>query len=156
LRAIDSRLRIYETESLRNQMDRALWQTRWEASLLGAFGTLAVLIASVGLYGVIAFAVSQRTREFGVRIALGAERHDVVELVMVKALTVTLVGAGFGLLISLASTHLLRGFLYGLSPVDPTTYVSVVLLWMVIALIASCIPAYRAAKVDPAVSLREE
>ena len=137
-------------------MDRALWQPRWEASLLGAFGTLALLIASVGLYGVIAFAVRQRTREFGVRIALGAERQDVIQLVILKALRVTLVGAGVGLLLSLASTHLLRGLLYGLSPVDPTTYVSVVLLWMVVALIASCVPAYRATRVDPAVALREE
>jgi putative ABC transport system permease protein len=73
-----------------------------------------------------------------------------------KALTVTLVGAGFGLLFSLASTHLLRGFLYGLSPVDPKTYVSVVLLWMVVALIASCVPAYPRDQGGPAVALREE
>jgi hypothetical protein len=133
-----SRLRIYEIDSFPNQMDRALWQTRWEASLLGAFGILALLIASVGLYGVISFAVNQRTREFGIRIALGAERHNAGQLVTANALTITLVGVGLALLLSLASTHLLRGFLYGLSPTDPTTYATVALLWTVVALVAGC------------------
>jgi putative ABC transport system permease protein len=137
-------------------MDRALWQTRWEVSLLGAFGTIALLIASVGLYGVIAFVVNRRTREFGIRLALGAHRRDVVRLVTGDALTLTLVGIGLGLLLSLASTNLLRGFLYGSSPADPTTYAGVALLWIAVSLIASGVPAYRATTVDPAVALREE
>jgi predicted permease len=156
LDAVDSRLRIYEIDTLPNQMERALWQTRWEVSLLGSFGTIALLIASVGLYGVIAFVVNRRTREFGIRIALGAHKLDVVRLVTGDALTLTLVGIGLGLLLSLASTNLLRGFLYGLSPADPATYAAVALLWIAVSLIASCVPAYRATTVDPAVALREE
>jgi predicted permease len=156
LNSVDSRLRIYEIHPLANEMDRALWQTRWEVSLLGAFGTIALLIASVGLYGVIAFVVNRRTREFGIRLALGAHRRDVVRLVTGDALTLTLVGIGLGLLLSLASTNLLRGFLYGSSPADPTTYAGVALLWIAVSLIASGVPAYRATTVDPAVALREE
>ena len=153
---MDSRLRIYDIDTLRDEMYRALWQTRWEALLLGVFGTVALLIASVGLYGVIAFAVSQRTREFGIRIALGAETRDILRAVTTNAIRITLAGAGFGLLLSLASTNLLRGFLYGLSPVDLTTYIAVLLLWTAVALVASCVPAYRATRVDPAVALREQ
>ena len=156
LASVDSRLRIYEIDPLTNQMDRALWQTRWEVSLLGAFGTIALLIASVGLYGATAFVVNQRTREFGIRIALGAHRVDVVRLVTGDALATTLVGIGLGLLLSLAATDLLHGFLYGLSPTDPATYAGIALLWIVVSLLASCVPAYRATTVDPAVALREE
>jgi ABC-type antimicrobial peptide transport system permease subunit len=137
-------------------MDKSLWQARWEASLLGAFGILALLIASVGLYGVLAFAANQRTREFGIRMALGAQRRDVLQLVTGDALTITFAGVGLGLLLSLASTNLLRGFLYGLNPTDATTYAVAALLWTAVSLVASGVPAYRATRVDPAIALREE
>jgi putative ABC transport system permease protein len=156
LSSIDNRLRIYEIDTLPNQMDRALWQTKWEVSLLGAFGTVALLIASVGLYGVVAFAVGQRTREFGIRVALGAGRLDVVRLVTADSLGITLVGVALGLALSLACTRLLRSFLYGLSPTDAATYATVALLWTAVSLAASCVPAFRAMKLDPAVALREE
>ena len=156
LRGVDSRLRIYDIDTLSNQMNKSLWQTRWEASLLGAFGVLALLIASVGLYGVIAFAAKRRSREFGIRMAVGAQRRDVLQLVTADALTITLIGVGLGLSISLASTHMLRSFLYGLSPSDPATYIGAALLWTAVALVASCLPAYRATKVDPSITLREE
>jgi predicted permease len=156
LRGVDGRLRIYDIDALSDQMDKSLWQARWEASLLGAFGILAVLIASVGLYGVIAYAAKRRTREFGVRMALGAQRRDVLRLVTGDALTITLAGVGLGLLISLASTNLLRGFLYGLSPTDAATYAGAALLWTAVSLVASCVPAYRATRVDPSIALREE
>ncbi|MGI8743418.1 MAG: ABC transporter permease [Bryobacteraceae bacterium] len=156
LRGVDSRLRIYDIDALSDQMDKSLWQTRWEASLLGAFGILALLIASVGLYGVIAFAANQRTREFGIRMALGADRRAVLQLVTGDALTVTLAGVGLGLLVSLASTNLLRGFLYGLSPTDAIAYAGAALLWTAVSLVASCVPAYRATRVDPSIALREQ
>lgn len=117
---------------------------------------LALLIASVGLYGVIAFAARQRTREFGMRMALGAQKGDVLRLVTGQALAITLAGVALGLLLSLASTHLLRGFLDGLSPTDPVTYAAVALLWTVVSLFASAVPAYRATTVDPVIALREE
>jgi predicted permease len=156
LRNVDGRLRIYEIDALSDQMDKALWQTRWEASLLGVFGVLAMLIASVGLYGVVAFAARQRTREFGIRMALGAQRRNVLQLVAGDAMTITLAGVGLGLLISVASTNLLRGFLYGLSPTDAATYAGAALLWTAVSLVASCGPAYRATRVDPSIALREE
>jgi predicted permease len=156
LHEVDSRLRIYGIETLPDQMDKSLWQTRWEATLLGAFGMLALLIASVGLYGVMAFATNRRTREFGIRMALGARRRDVLELVTGDALTITLAGVGLGLVASLASTRLLRGFLYGLSPTDIPTYAGSALAWLAVSLLASCVPAYRATRVDPSISLRDE
>jgi len=156
LKAVDGRLRIYDVDALSDQMDKSLWQTRWEASLLGAFGAIALVIASVGLYGVIAFAARQRTREFGIRMALGAERRDVLRLVTGDALLLAVAGVGLGLLIALAATNLLRGFLYGLSPTDSTTFVGAALLWTAVSLIASGVPAYRATKVDPLVALRYE
>ena len=122
LRGVDSRLRIYDVDTVADQIDKSLWQARWEASLLTAFGILALLIAAVGLYGVLAFAANQRTRECGIRMALGAQRRDVLQLVTGDALTITFLGIGLGLVLSLASTHLLRGFLYGLSPTDAGTY----------------------------------
>jgi putative ABC transport system permease protein len=156
LRGVDSRLRIYDIDTLSLQIDKSLWQTRWEASLLGGFGVLALLIAAVGLYGVIAYAARRRTREFGIRMALGAQRRDVLRLVTGDALTITLIGVAVGLAISLATTNLLRGFLYGLSPTDVATYAGAALLWTVVSLVASCVPACRAIRVDPVVTLREE
>jgi predicted permease len=156
LRGVDSRLRIYEVDTLSDQIDKSLWQTRWEASLLSGFGVLALLIAAVGLYGVIAYAARQRTREFGIRMALGAQRRDVLRLVTSNAVAITLAGIAVGLAISLATTNLFRGFLYGLSPTDVATYAAAALLWTVVSLVASCVPACRATRVDPAVTLREE
>lgn len=156
LRGMDSRLRIYAVDTLSAEMDQSLWQTDWEASLLSVFGALALVIASVGLYGVIAFAVRQRRREFGIRVALGAERRDVLRLVTGDALTIALLGVGSGILISLALASLFRGFLYGLSPSDPATYTGAALLWVAVSLMASCMPAYRATQVDPSVALRDE
>ncbi|MGA7926757.1 MAG: ABC transporter permease [Candidatus Sulfotelmatobacter sp.] len=156
LRGVDSRLRIYDVDTLSDQIGKSLWQTRWEASLLSGFGVLALLIAAVGLYGVIAYAARQRTREFGIRMALGAQGRDVLRLVTSDALAITLAGVAVGLAISLATTNLLRGFLYGLSPTDVATYTVAALLWTVVSLVASCVPACRATRVDPAVTLREE
>jgi putative ABC transport system permease protein len=156
LHGVDSRLRIYDVDTISDQLNKSLWQVRWEASLLGAFGILAVLIASVGLYGVIAFTAKQRIREFGIRMALGAHRSDVLQLVTGDALLLALAGVGLGVVGSLVSTNLLRGFLYGLSPTDAATYAGAALLWTAVSLVASCVPAYRATRVDPAIALREE
>jgi ABC-type antimicrobial peptide transport system permease subunit len=156
LRELDDRVRIYDIDALSDEMDKSLWQVRSEASMLGAFGVLALLVATVGLYGVVAFGVRQRTQEFGIRMALGAERHDVLGLVISDVLALTLGGVGLGLFASVALTRLLRGFLYGLSPTDSATFVAVALVWTTVAVFASCVPAYHATKVDPLVALRYE
>jgi ABC-type antimicrobial peptide transport system permease subunit len=156
LHSVDSRLHIYEIDALSDQIDKSLWQARWEASLLGGFGMLALAVASVGLYGVIAFTATQRTREFGIRLALGAQRREVLQLVTGDALAMALVGIGLGATISFASTNLLRGFLYGLSPTDAVTFAGAALLWTAVSLVASAVPAYRATQIDPLVALRDE
>lgn len=156
LRAVDGRLRIYDIDTVSHQIDNSLWQVRWEASLLSAIGILALLVASVGLYGVIAYAAKRRTREFGIRIAIGAQRRNVLQLVAGDALIITLVGVALGLSLALASTKLLRGLLFGLSPTDAATYAGAALLWTGVSLLAACLPAYRATHVDPSIALREE
>jgi predicted permease len=156
LRKMDDRLRIYETETVATQFETSLWRIRWQASLLSGFGSLSLLIASVGLYGVIAYAARQRTREFGIRLAIGAQRRDVLQIVMGDALVLASCGIGFALPISLSCTRLLRSFLFGISATDPKTYLAAALLWTAVALIAASIPAYRATKVDPSTVLRDE
>jgi len=156
LRQLDDRLRIYQVDSLAAEMDQSLAPVRFEASILGAFGALALAVAAVGLYAVIAFGVRQRTQEFGIRIALGALRSDVLRLVVGDGLALAMVGVGLGLGSSLLLTRLLGGFLYGLSPTDGATFAAVVLLWTTVALIASLVPAYQSTRVDPRNSLRCE
>ncbi|MGP0070304.1 MAG: ABC transporter permease [Bryobacteraceae bacterium] len=156
LRQLDNRLRIYQVDSLAAEMDQSLAPVRWEASLLGAFGALALAVAAVGLYAVIAFGVRQRTQEFGIRMALGARKSDVLRLVIGDGLALAMVGVCLGLASSLLLTRLLGGFLYGLSPTDGATFAAVVLLWTAVALIASSVPAYHSTKVDPLNSLRCE
>ena len=156
LHASDGRLHVYEIDALLDQIDKSLWQARWEASLVGVFGALALMVASVGLYGVIAFAVTQRTREFGIRLAVGAQRREILQLVTTDALVIALTGVALGVIVSLASTKLLRSLLYGLSPTDTPTFAAAAFLWTAVALLASGIPAYRATKVDPLVTLRDE
>jgi predicted permease len=153
---LDNRLRIYEVIGLQEQMDESLWLVRWEAALVTAFGGLALVLAAVGLYGVIASTVSQRTSEIGIRMALGAHPGQILRLVIANALGMTGVGVALGLVASLALTGLLRGFLFGLSPTDPGTFGGAVLLWIAIASLASYVPARRAARTNPLETLRHQ
>jgi putative ABC transport system permease protein len=124
--------------------------------VLGTFSVLAWVMAIVGTYGVIAYAVAQRTREIGIRMALGAQGGDVLRMIVRQGLILMLIGLGFGLLGALALTRLMSGVLYGVSATDAVTFVSVTALLFVVALIACWIPARRGAKVDPMVALRHE
>jgi ABC-type antimicrobial peptide transport system permease subunit len=123
--------------------------------VLSAFAALALTLAAVGLYGVLSYGVSQRRKELGVRAALGADRSSLVGLVLREALSVTLVGAAVGLAASAALTRLIQSLLFGISPLDPPTYVSAPGVLLVIATIAGLVPALRAARTDPAEVLRE-
>lgn len=134
----------------------ASFQQRLVASLLGAFGLLAVVLASVGLYASMAYSVSRRTRELGVRMALGANRSDVGRLVLGNALRLTAVGIAVGLALAAGATRLFASLLFGVKATDPAIFGGVVLLLSAIALLASYLPARRAAQLDPLEALRCE
>ena len=129
---------------------------RFSMTLLGVFAVMALVLASVGIYGVLSYIVGQRTREIGIRIALGARRGDVLRWVMVEGAQMAVVGVVIGVLAALGLTRLMAGLLYGVSAVDPLTFVSVAGVLLIVALVACYIPAHRAMRVDPIVVLREE
>jgi len=149
-------LRFSEAETLQDAVARSLWEVKWQASLLGAIGLLAIVLAAIGVYGVVACAVAQRTREIGVRMALGAVPLDVQWMVLAHGLRITAIGIAIGLLLSAATVRLLRGFLYGLSPFDPVAFAAASLAWIAIAIVASWYPARRATRVDPLTALNYE
>jgi ABC-type antimicrobial peptide transport system permease subunit len=131
-----------------------LFLPRMGAALLSLFGILAALLASVGLYGVIAFAVSQRSRELGIRMALGAPAARVVRMVVTEGMALAGTGCALGLAVSLLATRAIRGALYGVSPADPVAFGAVALLLAAVTGLASYVPARRAARVDPVDALR--
>ncbi len=124
--------------------------------LLSVFATVALIIAAVGIYGVISYAVSRRTHEIGVRIALGAQASDVLRMVVWRGMSLALIGVALGLAAALAMTRVMNNLLFNVSATDPLTFALVALLLVVIALIASFIPARRATKVDPLQAIRHE
>jgi predicted permease len=156
LAGLDPNLRVYEIQTLEEYASGSLWRVRWQAVLLAVFGGLAMLLAAVGLYGVVAYTVAQQTRELGIRMAIGAQRGDVLWLVLGRGLRLTAVGIAIGMLLSAAATRLLGGLLYGMSPLDPVSYAAASLAWTAVAMLASYVPARRAMKVDPVVALRWE
>ncbi len=129
---------------------------RFAVVLLGTFGTLALILAAIGLYGVLAFTVSQRTREIGIHLALGAQRLDVLAMVIRQGMLLVLIGAGLGVVGAYALTRLIQSLLFGVTATDPLTFVLVPLALGVVGFIACYIPARRATKVDPLVALRYE
>jgi putative ABC transport system permease protein len=129
---------------------------RFQMQLLGAFAGLALVITTVGIYGVISYTVSQRTHEIGVRMALGAQRSDVLRMLIWRGMRLTLVGIALGLAAALALTRIMKNLLFEVSATDPATFALIALLLVGVALIGSYIPARRAAKVDPLLAIRNE
>lgn len=156
LRGIDSRLPLYGTGTLRDALDSLLAHRRVLVVLLGVFAGLALVLAAVGLYGVLAYDVSQRTREIGIRAAIGATRGQVLNLIIRQGLVRCGIGVVVGILGSLYLTRFLRSQLFDITSTDPISYVSVSLLLFVIAAVASLLPAWRASRVDPVDALRVE
>ena len=147
---------LYNVATMDELVSNSLSRPRMYATLLGIFAGVAVVLSAVGIYGVIAYAVAQRTREIGIRMALGAERTDVVRLVLRQSLTWTLMGIVLGLGGAAAVTRYLEGLLYGLTPLDISTFAAASLTFLLIALVASYVPARRATRVDPVIALRSE
>jgi ABC-type antimicrobial peptide transport system permease subunit len=156
LKAADPYLPAYRVLSMEATIQQSYWQQSLYSKMFSAFAAIALVLAAVGVYGVIAYSVSQRTREIGVRVALGAQRTNVLSLVLGHGALLAAVGLGLGLVGALGVTRLLQSMLFGVSPFDPLSFAAVTLVLGTIAFVASYIPALRAAKVDPIVALREE
>jgi predicted permease len=154
--SLDRDVPVYDAFTLATMVDRSLGQPRFYVLLLGVFAGLAVLLAAVGIYGVIAYTVQQRTREIGIRIALGASAERVVSMMVRRGLVLALAGVALGTAGAFAVTRVLRSLLYGVGARDPVTFVGVAVLLGVVALLASWIPARRAARVDPLTAMRAE
>ena len=156
IRALDRDLPVTNVKTMGTRFGDATWRTRLSADLLALFAGLALLLASIGLYGVMAQSVEQRTREIGVRMALGAERRNIFRLVIGRALVIATVGIVAGAALSLLSMRFLEALLYQVKPNDPATLAVLAAGLLGICLLASYVPARRATRVDPWTSLRAD
>jgi putative ABC transport system permease protein len=156
MRELDPSVPVYQVETLPALVEKASAQRRFVMQLLGGFAVVAVLLAAIGLYGVVSYGVAQRTREVGVRVALGAQRRDVMKLVLSSGLALVAVGVAAGLVAALAATRFLGTLLFGVSPVDPPTYLVAAALLTVVGFAAHWVPVRRALRIDPAQALRAE
>jgi putative ABC transport system permease protein len=156
LRRLDRDLLVYDIRTMDQALGAVLEQRRFTMFLLNIFATVAVALAAVGLYGVISYAVSQRTHEIGVRMALGAQTRDVLRMVVWQGMSLTLIGVALGLVGALAITRVLKNLLFNVSATDPATFALIALLLVGVAFIAIFIPARRATKIDPMIALRCE
>jgi ABC-type antimicrobial peptide transport system permease subunit len=156
VRQLDPNLPVYDIKTFADQIDESISRERMIALLSSFFGLFALLLAGLGLYGVMAYAVSRRTREIGVRMALGAQPGNVLWLVLRETLLLVAIGIAIGLPAALAATRLTKGLLFGLTANDPLTITLAPLVMIAIAAMAGYLPARRAAQVDPMVALRQD
>jgi len=154
--AIDSNIPIANVRTMDQILANVTAQPRFNTILLGIFAAVALALASVGIYGVLSYSVTQRTREIGVRIALGAQQGDVLKLVIRQGMSLCLLGVAVGLLASFALTRLMEGMLFGVSATDPAIFMTIGVFLLGVALLACYLPARRATKVDPIIALRYE
>jgi len=147
---------ISDVRTMDERIGRSLSSRRFSTVLLALFAGLALTLAAVGIYGIVAYSVTERTHEIGVRVALGAQRRDVMAMVVGQGMTMTIVGAAIGVAASAALARLMSSLLFGVSAVDPATFVAIPLLLIAVALAACYVPARRATRVDPLQSLRAE
>jgi putative ABC transport system permease protein len=156
IRSIDPDLPVAEVATMEELISESTAQPRFNSLLLALFSCVALLLAAVGLYGVLAFAVAQRTREIGIRMALGASPAAILHSVVGQGLGLMLSGLGSGFALAFGLTRFLASFLFGVTPTDPATFAGVATLLAVVALLACYVPARRATRVDPLVALRYE
>jgi putative ABC transport system permease protein len=156
VRAVDPTVPVYNIGTMDQRITTSLSQTRFSTTLLSVFGGIALLLAAIGVYGIISYGVTQRVQEIGIRIALGAQRRDVLTMVMRHAAVLAGLGLVLGLAGALTLTRLLTGLLFRVSPTDPPTFVVGIVVLTFVAVLAAALPARRAARVDPVVALRSE
>jgi predicted permease len=156
IRELDPNVAAYEVQTIDEVVSRSLWRQRFQGEVLGAFAVLALFLTAVGIYGVVSYAVAQRTRELGVRIALGATRRDVLGLVLAQGARLALVGVAIGVVAALGLSRVVASLLHGVGPMDPLTFITVSATLAGVAIAACYVPALRATRVDPLVAMRAE
>jgi len=156
IRAIAPNEPLNHVITMDERLSNSVAQRRFQMLLLGVFAAVALVIATVGIYGVISYAVSRRTHEIGIRMALGAQARDVLRMVIWRGISLALIGVALGLAAALALTRVMKNLLFEVSATDPATFALIALLLVGVALIASYIPARRATKVDPLLAIRHE
>jgi predicted permease len=156
VQSVDPMLPVFGAQTLNETVSASLSARRFSMEMVALFALTALLLAGLGIYGVISYNVSERTHEIGIRLALGAERRSILQMVLRQGLGLAIAGAAIGLVGAVVVSHLMMGLLYGVRPTDPPTFAGVALLLIGVALLACYIPARRAMRVDPMAALRHE
>ena len=155
IHAVDPELPVFSVKSMNEVLEASLAPRRFSAELVALFGALALLLASIGIYGLLAYMVGQRSHEIGIRMALGARQDHILKLILRQGIFLAGAGVSAGLVVAVATAPLIATLLYGVHPIDPVVFLSVALILLMVSFLASFVPAYRATKVDPIVALRE-
>jgi ABC-type antimicrobial peptide transport system permease subunit len=153
---VDATLPVFGAQMLTETVAASLAERRFSMEMIGLFALTALLLAAFGVYGVVSYMVSERTREIGIRLALGAERRTILRMVLRQGLGLTTTGSAVGLVCALAVSRVMAGVLYGVHPTDPVTFLSVAVVLGVVALFACYVPAQRAVRIHPMIALRHE
>ena len=156
VRDLDKSAPVYQVSTLEDYISKSVAQPRFQTFLFACFAGIALILATIGLYGLLSYMVVQRTLEIGLRMALGAQRTDVLGLIARRGMALALIGVAAGVVIAVVMTRLLAGMLYGIRPTDPVTFAATAVLFLLVSIVASSMPAYRAARMDPMKTLREQ
>jgi predicted permease len=156
VRSVNKDIPIYNIKTMQEVLSESVAQRLFNMFLISIFALVALILAAVGIYGVIAYSVAQRTHEIGIRMALGAQPKDVLKLVVGQGMSQALIGVALGLIAAFALTRVMSSLLYGISPLDPVTFGGLTLLLMIVALLACYIPTRKAVRINPIIALRDE
>ena len=156
VRDLDKSAPVYQVSTLEDYISKSVAQPRFQTFLFACFAGIAFILATIGLYGLLSYMVVQRTLEIGLRMALGAQRTDVLGLIARRGLALALIGVAAGVVVAAVMTRLLAGMLYGIRPTDPLTFAATAVVFLLVSIVASSMPAYRAARMDPMKTLREQ